>query len=994
MSIFRNVILLACGVGFIYVLLRNLLYTLEKRKKVERVQKAAQVRYSSNKANVLGFGYRYARHYLRTHRKRAIVLLFGFVAATTIVTSSVLWPETAPYVVLEKGLENQAFPLVVRPESASVSNLVYTVQLDLNHEELVETSKIILQSQALYGIEGYNLSHQWYPEYAFPQIFGPVDYYIGQLDECFIIPEDYLAYVEKEFYVNGTFQVSSTEVVISRRLLTKLNQKTNRTYELGSYINISVAQHFADTEEGENRFFHFDPYNLTNMKIVGIFVRKPIDPLIGAEYSQDTLGDAIFISQRALTRDGLRKITNNGNIVTTRLFVRLSKTELAARGIGNLKTAIKDLENQIEERRAWRVIVDSNTGYLYSLVDTYAASQLLVIFLLVPPFCAAFLFIIFSSRLLFQDRKRELTILEAKGASIFQIFYGSIMEMIILAVLGSILGILASIGNMFLIAGTKAFMEVSFDWALIWDIIDIIITKPWLWIVPPLLCSVILIFSVAYQINNFLKKEDAISKGTTKPFLVWISDNYLDVAILIGSYFILVFTIFTGIINFILTDPSLLAILLLILLVLWIALSLISTKVETTIGRPATYLLKPFLKNRSIFILKNFQRRQSQLFALGGILVLAGSIFLFSVSYQTTVQSHTEKVVTFTVGADLRLQVEGLDPEELANRLENINGIRNATPVLDSWGFVGERSITIKGIFPAVYLEIIEGKIPDPEIHQEWKEALGRLANQSNSEGIIINTLIAQKHGLNVGDNITLGIRQEYQQSYTIAGFFSSAPAFGSLSEDPETYTGNDYGTVFLSASSPVFAGRLATLSFCKVEPGTDLDVLTQRLYAEMPEIEQIQTQNFDIKNVGFLSLTGTAGILTFNFIMSIFTFFLTLFLFFTHVVDQRREEYAIMRVCGARKRDLYKVISGEGLLMIGMSFGISLILGLTFAWIFSKISLKYLPFHSALPLSFEFPMYVVVPLTLILLLMVLLGTIFPARRARGQNITNILKNL
>jgi ABC-type lipoprotein release transport system permease subunit len=321
----------------------------------------------------------------------------------------------------------------------------------------------------------------------------------------------------------------------------------------------------------------------------------------------------------------------------------------------------------------------------------------------------------------------------------------------------------------------------------------------------------------------------------------------------------------------------------------------------------------------------------------------------------------------------------------------NMTQIVNATPVFESSGFIGERLISIRGFDPQIYSLIIENKIADVDLQQNWMEALNQL--KSYSDGIIINSLIAQRNNLNIGDRLSFLIGQDaYQMS--IIDIFSTAPGFGSLSADPEVQVGIDYGTVFVSGYSSIFNGSTARNYFCKVKSNTDFDVLTYRLYSKIPEITQIQIQDFDLKNVGFLSLTGIMGSLSFIFILSIFFFFLTMVIFFSHVIDRRRAEYAIMRVCGARSKDLYKVISGEGLLIIGISFVISIILGLSFAWIFSKVSVRFLPFYNALPLTFDFPLYFIIPLAVLILIAILLATIFPSRRVKGQSIPDIIKNL
>ncbi|MFX0062231.1 MAG: FtsX-like permease family protein [Candidatus Hermodarchaeota archaeon] len=985
---FSYIVLLACGLGLLYIIGKNARFILEKRKEII-AQQALTLRYLRSKVDLLRFGYRYAKRYLLTYRKRAATLLFGFIAATTIVTSTFMWIEVAPYDILQKSLENQAFSSIIQPKSASDSELIPLIQESLKNDSLVETSKIVRQRVALYGVGNKPDSFVWYsPEY----IAGSVDFYIAQFNELFIMPDDYLSYIEKAFMVEGTFRVSRNEVVVSKHFARKLEARLDQEINVGSVIDIGIAQRFPDPSIGEITLGAWDMYRLRNVRIAGIYIRKPLDVLKGEQYSADTLGDGMFVGESAFPEQALERITANEQIISTQLFVRFNRGTLAERGISNLKETLQSFKFQIQESSSYRVNVNINTEYLYYQIEAFTNTKLFISSLLMPSFIASFLLIIFTTRLLYPIRKEEIKTLGAKGASTFQIFYGLIMELLILALIGSILGIIASIGNMFFIGGTNAFMEVGFNWALLWDILRILLLKPAVWIIPPIICSAVLIFSVSHQINNYLKLEDAKRQEPKKKFQKWITDNYLDVTALVGSYLILVFTTAAGIVDFILIDTTWLAVLLVLVLGIWIGLTLISTKVQIVLGRPATYLLKPILKNHSIFVRKNFQRRQTQILALGAILIFAGSISLFSLSYPAVIQNHNQKIVNFTVGADLRIKTETMDPMELFEHLSTIPEITEATPVFETRGFLGERSVSILGVAPLAFSTVTIEKIPDSYIQQQWSAALNRLNNRTN--GAIINSLIAQRYNLTIGDSMTLTIRQEYQQEFIIVGHFSAAPGFGALSQDPETYTGNDYGKIFVSACCSIRDFQNINLALCKVEPGTDLNRIIYQLYDQTPKILYITTPNVDVKGIEFLSLTGTAGILSFNFIIAGLIFFLGLILFFNHVIDQRSAEYAVMRVCGARTSDLSKMISSEGLLVIGISFTTSTILGLTFAWIFSKISLKYVPSFNVLPLTFEFPLYSLVPLIFVIGAIIFLGTLYTARRVKEQSIIRIIKNL
>ncbi|MFX1254579.1 MAG: FtsX-like permease family protein [Promethearchaeota archaeon] len=983
---FRYIILLASGLGFLYFIVKNVLYSLEQRKKARKTKEVTTGDHSGSKISLIVFGYRYASNYLRSHRKRAAVLLVGFITATSIVTSAFLWTEVVPYVVVKQGLENQAFPLILRPESITSAPTVFEVKRELENKNkygLVETMMLVRQTVGLYGVENELNSFIW--------LNAP---YIGEFYELFIIPEDYLSYVENQFTVNGSFKISENDVVISRRLATKLEIALNRTIEVGSLINVTLGQRFPDMQAipPERYLIDWDPYHLLNKRVAGIYVRKPVDQLVGDSYSEDTLGEALFISENALPEESLNKISLNGDIVTTRLFVRLDQTKLVGQGIANIIPAIENFAFRVEVENGGSIIAEFNTAYITSLVDTYLNSSMIASYLLIPSFFSAFVFILFSSRLFYEDREEEIKVLMTKGASTFQLFYGLIMEVVILALIGSFLGVIISIGNMFLMTGANTFLQMTFNLDLFNDTLNVMISKPWLWIIPALICSAVFIFSVVYQINNYLKTEDVERKETSKKFHQWITDNYLDILVLIGAYIGLIFLTAVGFLDFFLVNTVWLATVLIFVLGIWIGVTLVFTKVQVILGRLSTYFLIPVLRNRAIFVHRNFQRRQSQIIALGTILILSGSICLFSLSYQETIQNHTEKVVNFTMGVDLKIETEIGDPDELVNRLTNITEIINATPVFESSGFIGERLISIRGFDPQIYSVIIEEKISDADLQQNWMDALKNL-NESSSEGIIINSLIAQRNNLEIGDNVVFQTGQDTYQM-RIIDIFSNAPGFGSLSANPETQAGIDYGTVFISAYSPLFNNSNARNYFCKVKSDTDFDSLVYRLYSKIPEITQIQIHDYKLENVGFLSLTGIIGSLSFNFILAIFLFFLTMVIFFAHVIDRRRGEYAILRVCGARSKDLYKVISSEGILIIGISFLISIILGLTFSWIFAKISVRFLPFYNALPLTFDFPIYFVILLTVLILFAILLATIYPSRRVKGQSIPEIIKNL
>jgi len=325
-------------------------------------------------------------------------------------------------------------------------------------------------------------------------------------------------------------------------------------------------------------------------------------------------------------------------------------------------------------------------------------------------------------------------------------------------------------------------------------------------------------------------------------------------------------------------------------------------------------------------------------------------------------------------------------------------GIARLLPIYSSYGYFNDYLISIIGVDPITYSEMaIWDQTSFAEPTDDHKYVLSSLGSRNN--GIILNPFLEELMGTNVGDSITiyqLAGQMGVNAGFKIVGVANSLPGFGSAEDKfaGSRGVGKNGGMVVVRkdllemtlnvVKTGLFLAK-AQKDFNPKETAnrlrTNPDVLQVFSLAEIPELQNDLTK------------VKTLGIVSVGFIVAAGIGMLSLTIFMGYLVGERKEEYMIMLSCGATRRQVVKLILSEFAGIVSFSFLIGSIMGITFSWIYLKIAGTVFSTQNVLPIKQVVPIPSLILAIILVTLLMLIGTYFPARSASRSNVALILRS-
>ncbi|MFX1251093.1 MAG: FtsX-like permease family protein [Promethearchaeota archaeon] len=957
----------------------------------------------------------YALRSIWTHKKRFLNLSVGFIITVALITMLFVFIEVAPQEAVVEAIDERPFHLIVDPIISSFTfqllGSIPVIQEDPEIAPFIESAELVMFSQAIFGIGNKSLEYTFYPEMEDPD--DPV--FISENTELFIVRDSYLQTVRDQFeLIEGNFTIDNQNIVISKRLIAKIQDiLPNETIACGSYVDFNIITRVADLEHGETELKYWEPYPYIEnngsyrLRVAGIFDRKTTNSVYYPRYYIETLGDCLFLSE-SLVPDWV-KLKLIAAAYTPRVFIRLDKQSILEQGTWNAKETIAGLKDRIYARSQRlegvpTLIIHEYTDEIYGTIDLYANTRIIVIFTLLPMAVLSVLFVSFTARTVFQGRKSEIENLRSKGADLSQLRLIFLSEISFVSVFGSIGGLVIGFLLGYAIKQATGFLLFSFSFTGLSSFYSLALASFMSWFLIPVIVVFFLLFYAIQQINKFLETEFGLRREHRSAIETFAQERYLDISSLILGFLGLSFLIETDILIGFFQDPAFIGLFLLFTLIVWFGLMGYAARIigDLTGAISNLGIIRKIFGVKMTLVLKNIRRRRTQIISMTTILCATFSICIFASVFTETVLDNTENQIDYAIGSDYKIFTDPQNATEFKNNLEQLEGISQATPILNSFAAIGQdRRVTVLGINPSEYLQVANWDESSFNNGQNAEDVLQILNEEKFC--IIINELIAQRLELSVGSNLTLEELGGYNQRYNfiICGIIHSAPGFGLATDyDSRTTTTviESLGTVFIHEEmmrSQLFNNiTLGSLYLARGTPGTDRNQ-TLEILKDQRSVRVVYAFGlYDTSEIGFLALTGVAGILSIDYLTAILVSGVTLTLFLSFIVDERRQEYAIMHAFGAHRRHIFTLIIFEALVFVTFSFGAGLIIGVLFSWLFSKIALPKLDFHNLLPLQVQFPLLLMFLTSIIVLIALLIGSILPARRAASVNIALTLKNL
>ncbi len=203
-------------------------------------------------------------------------------------------------------------------------------------------------------------------------------------------------------------------------------------------------------------------------------------------------------------------ISNLTNYKMFQLPTKLNLDEFPLNDIQDLNEAISIVITRIEQKyplEGHNLIQNTLWGFQGIIIFM----QLIDTVLYIPAIVLSIILINLGAELALQERKFEISVLKAQGASPKQIRRMIFSEVIVIAVIGEIIGIIVGIFGAATVLSTYRFMAI--DFSSFSQALGVLRIKPWSIIVTVIVTMGILFIATIKKTNAFIRQEVAVAKS-------------------------------------------------------------------------------------------------------------------------------------------------------------------------------------------------------------------------------------------------------------------------------------------------------------------------------------------------------------------------------------------------------------------------------------------------------------------------------------------------
>jgi len=656
--------------------------------------------------------------------------------------------------------------------------------------------------------------------------------------------------------------------------------------------------------------------------------------------------------------------------------------------------------------------VDNLASALTSAKADVLSAKILFIFLGLPGVALAAYLAKFAAELFAEAQRREISLLRTRGTSPVQI--GSIIAFssLLLAIGGSVLGLLFGLLVLVISAGgllTSAFnpFAPSFDWRLF-------VNSAML----AFLAGLVLTFFAAFVPSfgalrhEITTERRSVRRIETAP--LW-KRMYLDVILLVVAAVVLVVMHING--GFKPSANEVASIQLSFFIFLapffaWIGIILLTLRiVEIGLRQGAPHLAAVF---RRIFgeigevAGKSVARRSSRISSATAVIALTLSFGISLAIFQQTYVNEKQLDSQYIVGADIRFTPALNMPQtvDFASQLM-IPGVNGVTAIArDTQALVGSEKNTVYGIDVASFRQV--AYLPDsffvngaaqPTITAltnrttkyapgSARQVLDALSNTPN--GVIISVEQAEKYNIFLGDPVMIRLYNRQTKQYTDI----KAVAVGLFIYFPTSAQDSDFilNRDFMTQSS----GSTAMDYYLLKTDGSAANVraVSSTLAAKFKNVMPVRIQDIDsVVKTESSSLTSMnlTGLGTMESFYTILVTSVGLTIFLLAMINERQREFGAMCAMGANLGHLRRFLFTEAVVIGGLSLTIGIVVGIGLAFLLVMLLgvIFTIPAH-----GLSWPLAGLLVLVLLVILGMTISTFVGARRLINLKIVEVLREL
>ncbi|MCY3414746.1 MAG: FtsX-like permease family protein [Candidatus Heimdallarchaeota archaeon] len=751
----------------------------------------------------------------------------------------------------------------------------------------------------------------------------------------------------------GTQDLTADSVIISEQLARRKGFEIGESIPL---INITQTIYY-----DFNDLPVYIKASIGNLTIVGTYNAQGMDGSIQSGMSDNPFFyDNVFMSMEILDTAPMTQLHESmrevGNFyVATKLDV----TKFSIDDPTLFNREIEQFINQITKASQYELRGDNEIEATIFAFQFYSVFVTFLYMLLSTPVIILSIYLLnFGLEMSLEERRRLVAIKKVQGANSRQIFAELRNETLLLLLLGSVIGYIGGILSAWIISSAVGFMELSIG--SFTNFLDYLRFDLTAYLLPLLSVSALLIVVTYKKGRVFIESE--VTQGVTQREIKkesFFRKNKFDIWIFLASL--------SGI-GIILIDELKLeisdqistftrgAVFTVTPFAFWIAGASVGSRLVKTVPLKLekSFLRLPVFKDVKR-VIKSGLKRRGDIDRLALIIILT-----LSIAAMATIQGNTEELVAqreleWNTGSDwlVNFQIEG----DFRDNLTNIDGFEAAI------GGAQIRANSLSSSFRVVafdnHEELSRLKAGNPVI--KWQsdnfnaynaeEALQLLEDHPNGVFVMGPQLFALD--AEVGDTIEIRIT-ESNQTHTKYHRVDNIEVLGTVNQLPGGFSNNmlvsedlfqKFKALELGLPIDAFAGVPINASqyYVKTNAGAAIsDEKIKEIQIELEKNDYIQYEKsyeYELRKINTLSEGfGVSGLLSLNFIISLVASLVSAFSFSAILMERRKQEFAILRAIGAKKRHIYKLALGENTLMMVTASIWGVFIGIGVAYLFNGI--------------------------------------------------------
>ena len=968
------------------------------------VEKARSNQLKGSSVWALSYALTSLRNYPLRNLGIALILAIGVALPTTVF----VWADTGTQMVVHDYFDEATYQmsLQLKPNALYDWRMLDDILTTAEEHPFIQDVHRVISTAGI-------LANETLPEWSSYDING-LNYAYGIKDmRTILTTNQILANWSREFTWEGTFSLSSGEVLVSQGFVDYTHDVHGITLEIGNQIDIDMIGH---DQRDPGRIPRSGLYvvPVDNLTIAGIYQARPVrsqlkdsfpsimrlnwdpmalnsDPVLGLDDSVMILYDDVG--------EALAEEIGAWGYFKFAILLRASESALIAAGPADIGDNLVAFKSTYEEAfRAYLVSGLRDIWRLEASINTFLQSQVLTV-IAFPVLIMSLMLTVFTSETSVSRRKGEISALRSKGASFNQVFATFMWESLFLSFIG--LGV--GIGMSFVMApliGSSVDLFV-FDFALYGSYISNL-SIPLLAII---IATAIAMYLPAAYLLHVARRIDVSEVG--QPMTEHAETGAEESSITryaLGLAAVLTVLVFLPIVVAP-TGTAAVGEILIATLLLFVA-AYLGSRTMRLVTAKLSGGTNFILGEKALYMSQSLRKRKGQFIPLLVILTITLTTTTMMLVQTSSFEATMANELAYSIGADMRIES---DPKALNfnETLRNYPGVLEATPVLETWAQIGTNRFFLEGVDALSYLRV--GSFSENSfVGNDSASVLTALEAQPN--GIVISQYYSELWNKTIGDSILVyygGANETRVGGFQIVGLVISAPGFGvaatqdlagaSFASQFGFQVGQDgFALVNLHYLSEVASLQMTDLFFVDITCYTDVAPMITSLEQEKnlnvytPETFDVNTQSTSIR----LFLSGIQGLTTISYILCAAMGLSAIALFLGSAVLERRSEYAVFRAMGGTERQVISMVFGEFAGSVVAAISISVILGFVFGYAMSIMTFGISPFTPVLPEILAYP-FMMMLVTIAAESAVMLASCYiPAKRAGSVDPATALRNL